>query len=167
MLRPAGLPWDKENPQHPSLRRGRHRDSDALVGLVQAVIPEHQRSLLELRLSDYRLSWERTFDQFLEGRRETWWVIEEEGVICAAIRVLREHWGGRPDRLEVLVLPEHGGRFEDVLVQRAVASLRGAPGNMVEVLLPNPADSLVRALGMAGFQELRVLLQMRRDLNRF
>lgn len=162
MLRPAGLPWDKGIPQHPSLRRGRYRDSEALVGLMQAVIPEHQRPLLELRLADYRLSWGRTFDQFLEGRREVWWVIEERGAICAAVRIVRERWR-RPDRLEVLVLPEYRGRFENVLVQRAITSLRGAPRNAVEVLLPNPDDSLVTALLAVGFHKLRVLIQMRRD----
>ena len=163
MLRPAGLPWDGKIPRHPSLRRGRRGDSEALVDLVQAVIPEYQRPLIELRLADYRLSWERVLDHFLEGRREFWWVIEEKGTVCAAVRVLRER-RGRPDRLEFLVSPECGGRFEDVLVGRAISSLRGAPKKMAEVLLPNPGDSLVTALRMTGFRELRVLIQMRRDL---
>jgi hypothetical protein len=165
MLRPSGSPWEQGILRHPSLplRRGRHLDSEALVGLVQAIIPEYQRPLLELRLADYRLSWGRTFDQFLEGRRELWWVIEERGAVCAAVRVVRERWG-RPDRLEVLVLPEHHGRFENVLVQRAMASLRGAPRNVVEVLVPNPDDSLVAALRAVGFHKLRVLIQMQRNL---
>ena len=163
MLRPAGLPWNGEIPRCPSLRRGRHRDSEALVNLMQAVIPEYQRPLLELRLMDYRLSWERTLDHFLEGRREVWWVIEEQGAVCAAVRVLRER-GGRPDRLEFLISSECGDRFEDILVRRAVSSLPGAPEKMIEVLLPNPGDALVTALRKAGFQELRMLIQMRRDL---
>ena len=163
LLRPIGLPWEKGILRHPSLRRGRHRDSEALVGLVQAVIPEHQRPLLELRLADYRLSWGRTFDQFLEGRREVWWVVEVGDLVCAAVRVVRERFG-RPDRLEVLVLPEHRGRFENVLVQQAMASLHGAPRNLVEVLVPNPDDALVAALKTEGFRVLRVLIQMQRNL---
>jgi ribosomal protein S18 acetylase RimI-like enzyme len=163
MLRPAGLPWNGKVPRCSSLRRGRHRDSGALIDLMQAVIPEYQRPLLELRLADYRLSWERALDHFLEGRREVWWVIEEKETVCAAVRVLRE-CRGRPDRLEFLVSPEYGGRFEDVLVSRAISSLRGAPKKVVEVLLPNPSDSLVTALRMVGFRELRVLIQMRRGL---
>ena len=163
LLRPAGSSWNGEIPRCPSLRRGRHGDSEALIDLVRAVIPEYQRPLLELRLVDYRLSWERALDHFLEGRREVWWVIEEKGAVCAAVRVLRER-RGRPDRLEFLVSPEYGGRFEDVLVWRAISSLRGAPKKMIEVLLPNPDDSLVEALKIAGFRKLRVLIQMRRDL---
>jgi ribosomal protein S18 acetylase RimI-like enzyme len=163
MLRLAGLPWDGRVQPHPSLRRGRRRDSAALVDLVHAVVPEAQRPLLELRLEDYQLGWRRALNQFLEGRREVWWVIEEKGVVCAAVRVLCER-GGRPDRLEVLVLPEHSGRFEDVLVKQAMVSLHGAPKNMVEVLLPSSTDSLVAALERDGFQTLRVLVQMRLDL---
>jgi ribosomal protein S18 acetylase RimI-like enzyme len=163
MLRLAGMPYDGKLPQYPSLRRGRGRDSLALIDLVRAVIPERQRPLLELRLENYRPGWERTLDQFLEGRREVWWVIENGGVICAAVRVLRER-GRLPDRLEVLVSPERSGFVEDVLVQQALASLRGASKKAVEVLLPNATDALVAVLDAAGFQKLRVLVQMRLDL---
>jgi ribosomal protein S18 acetylase RimI-like enzyme len=163
MLRPMGLPWDGVSPHHPALRRGRSRDSSTLVSLLHAVVPEHLRPLLELRLRDYQPNWERALDQLLEGRRETWWVIEDGGEICAAARVLRER-GRYPDRLEVLVSPEHTGRFENVLLLQAVASLRGAPKKSVEILLPNATDSLVAGLRAAGFEELRVLLQMRLDL---
>lgn len=163
MLRPAGLPWDGVSPHHPALRRGRSRDSSALVDLLRAVVPEHLRPLLELRLQDYQPNWGRALDQFLEGRRETWWVIEDGGTVCAAVRVLRER-RGYPDRLEVLVLPERSGCFENVLLQQALASLRGAPKKAVEVLLPNATDSLVTGLKAAGFEELRVLVQMRLDL---
>jgi ribosomal protein S18 acetylase RimI-like enzyme len=164
MLRPAGLPWDGVSPRHPALRRGRSRDSSALVDLLRAVVPEHLRSLMELRLRDYQPSWGRVLDQFLEGRREMWWVIEDGGAICAAARVLRER-GRYPDRLEMLVLPEHAGRFENVLLRRAIASLRGAPKKAVEILLPNATDSLVKVLQAAGFEELRVLVQMRLDVD--
>jgi ribosomal protein S18 acetylase RimI-like enzyme len=164
MLRLAGLPWNGVSPHHPALRRGRGRDGSALVDLLRAVVPERLRLLLELRLQDYQPSWQRALDQLLEGRRETWWVVEESGVICAAARVLREH-GRYPDRLEVLVLPEHAGRFEDVLVRQAVASLRGAPKKAIEILLPNPSDCLVAGLRTAGFEDLRVLVQMRLDFD--
>lgn len=163
MLRPAGLPWNGMSPHHPSLRHGRGRDSSALIDLLRAVVPENLRPLLELRLRDYQPNWERALDQFLEGRREMWWVVEDSGAICAAARVLRER-GRYPHRLEVLVSPEHTGRFESVLLQQAVASLRGAPKKAVEILLPNATESLVAELQAAGFKELRVLVQMRLDL---
>jgi len=163
MLRPAGLPWAGNPSPHASLRRGRSRDSMALIELVRAIVPEPQRPLLELRRKDYQPGWERAFDRWLEGRREVWWVVEESGTICGAVRALRER-GCRPDRLEVLVAPEHSGRFEAILVRYGVASLRGAPQKVVETVLPSPTKPLITALEAAGFQELRVLVQMRLDL---
>jgi ribosomal protein S18 acetylase RimI-like enzyme len=164
MLRPAGLPWNGNSSLHPALRCGRSRDGAALVDLVQAVIPDHQRPLLELRLKDYQPNWERTLDHFFEGRRETWWVIEEGDQVRAAVRSVRER-GKHPDRLEVLISPDSVGRFEDVLVRRAVSGLQGGSRKPIEVLLPNATDSLVAALGAADFQKLRVLVQMRLDLS--
>ena len=163
VLRPAGLPWVGNPPTHPSLRRGCSRDSASLIELVHAVVFEPQRPLLELREEDYKPGWGRALDCWLEGRREVWWVVEENGVVSGAVRVLRER-GRRPDQLEVLVEPGRSGHLETVLVQHGVASLRGAPGKMVEIVLPSPAEPLVTALEMAGFQKLRVLVQMRLDL---
>lgn len=165
MLRPAGLPWAGDSPLHSSLRRGHSRDSAALIELVRAIVPEPLRPLLELPQKDYRPGWERTLDCWLEGRREVWWVIEEGGAVQGAVRALRER-GRRPDRLEVLVAPDHGGRFEAVLVQQGMAGLRGASRKVVETVLPSPAEPLVAALEAAGFQKLRVLVQMRLNLAR-
>jgi len=161
MLRPAGLPWTGNPPSHPSLRRGCSRDSAALIELVCAVAPAPQRPLLELRKEDYRPSWGRALDRWLEGRREAWWVVEEDGVIRGAVRTLHER-GRRPDRMEVLMSP--GVHLETLLVQRGVAGLRTAHKKMIETILPNPGESLVAALEAVGFQKLRVLVQMRLDL---
>lgn len=165
MLRPAGLPWAGDPPSHPSLRRGHGQDRAALIGLARAVVPEPQRLCLGLRKEDYSPGWGRVFDHWLEGRREFWWVIEEDGKLCGAVRALRVH-GRRPDRLEMLVAAEHSGRLETTLVQQGMTSLRGAPRKTVETILPNSTEALVTALEGAGFQELCVLVQMRLDLAR-
>lgn len=163
-LRPAGLPWSGKPPLHPSLRRGRSRDSAALIELVHAIVPEPQRPLLELRRKDYQPGWERALDRWLEGRREVWWVVEEGGAVRGAVRALRER-GRRPDWLEVLIVPEHSGRFEATLVRQGVANLRGAPKKAVETVLPRPTEPLIAALEAAGFQKLRVMMQMLLELN--
>jgi ribosomal protein S18 acetylase RimI-like enzyme len=165
MLRPAGLSWDGMTSPHPGLRRGQSHDSAALVELVQAVVPASQRPLLELRIEDYRPGWERTLSQWLEGRREAWWVIEEIGVVCGAVRALRQR-GRRPNRLEVLVGPGRSGRFENTLVQRGMASLGGGGRKVVEAALSAPPESLIAAMEAAGFRRLHVLIQMRLDLGR-
>jgi hypothetical protein len=99
----------------------------------------------------------------LEGRREVWWVIEDSGTLCGAVRVLQER-SRYPDRLEVLVAPGYGGRLEVVLVQQGMASLRGVPRKMIMTVLPCAAEPLVVALEAARFQKSRVLVQMRLDL---
>jgi hypothetical protein len=121
--------------------------------------------LLELRVEDYKPGWERTLNQWLEGRREVWWVIEESSRICGAVRALHQR-GRRPNRLEILIVPDHSGRFEKVLVQRGLASLGGSGRKMIEVALPASSESLMATMEAAGFQRLRVLVQMRLDLVR-
>jgi len=163
MLRPAALPWTGRPLLHPSLRRGRSRDSTGLFELVRAVVPELQRPLLELPRGAYGPGWGRALDPWPWGRREVWWVLEETGVIYGAVRALRKR-GRRPDQIEVLVAPEHSGHLEAVLVQQGIASLRGARRKMVKTVLPSPTEPLIMALEAAGFQKSRVLVQMRLDL---
>lgn len=163
LLRPAGLPQAGEPPSHPWLRRGRSGDSAVLLSLARANASDTQRPLLELRKENYQPGWEQALDHWFEGRREAWWVIEQSGVIHGAVRALHEA-GRRPDRLEVLVSPEHAGRFEAVLVQRGIAGLREAHRKMVETLVPRPTQPLLAAFEAAGFRKLRLLAQMRLDL---
>jgi GNAT superfamily N-acetyltransferase len=163
MLRPAGIPWTGDRLPHPGLRQGYRSDGAALVELARAVTPPSQRPFLELQREDYQLGWERTLNHWLEGRREVWWVVEDGGALCGAVRALHKR-GRCPDRLEVLVASEYDGRLETVLVQQGVASLPDASRKMIGIALPDPAESLVAALGAAGFGTERVLVQMRLDL---
>jgi GNAT superfamily N-acetyltransferase len=163
MLRPASPLQLDEPPSHAGLRKGRGRDSAALFSLVCAMVPEPQRSLLEIRSGDYRPDWQRALDLWFERRREAWWVVEEGEDIRGAVRVVCER-KRRPDRLEVLVSPGREGRFERVLVHRAMFNLRGLHRRMVEIQIPGPSSSLVTVLESLGFRELRVLVQMQRTM---
>jgi ribosomal protein S18 acetylase RimI-like enzyme len=163
MVRPAGMPWTSTPIHSATLRGGSFHDGPALVELVRRMIPTQQRALLELRKADYQPGWEQTLNHWLEGRREVWWVDEERGVLRGAVRVLFER-GRRPNRLEILVAPEHSGRVEAVLVRQGLASLHGASRKMVNTVLPSPTQALVAALEAAGFQRSRTLVQMRLDL---
>lgn len=163
MLRSAGNPWAGDPPPYPGLRRGRSYDSTALIELARTIIPAPQRPLLGLRKEDYRPGWERTLNNWFEGQREVWWVIEDNDTLCGAVRVLHER-GRRPDRMEVLVASGHSGHLETVLVQQGIASLRGASKKSVGIVLPDLSGSLVTVLEAAGFQKLRVLVQMRLDM---
>ena len=163
MLRPAGLPRERFGPQVDSLRRARSRDADALVRLMLSVIPAEQRPLLEMREPDYRPSNDRVLDHWLRGEREVWWVVDDGDEVCAASRAVRTS-GRFPNRLEILVKDQRAGLFEPALVRQGVDSLRGSPKKAIEAQVPLPADSTVAALEGAGFEKLRVLIQMKRSL---
>lgn len=152
-------------PAEIDLRRARHQDQEALYALLALTIPAPQRTVLELTPQNYRISWERTLDCWLEGRREAWWVAEHEGQLAGAVRASRER-GRRPHRLEVLTHPTWEGRIEPLLVRRGLASLRGPRHRVVEISIPAPAGALEQALRDAQFEPFRVLVQMRRPMAR-
>lgn len=165
MLRPAGSLHSKTLLSQSSLRPGRSCDSAALVDLLYAVVPDLQRSLLELREDDYKLGWEYVLGRWFEGRREKWWIVGEDGTLCGAVRALRNR-GRRPDRLEVLIAPEHSGRFETTLIYRGLVGLRTAHRKMVEIMLATPTAPLLSALKGVDFRESRALVQMKLGLTR-
>jgi len=164
MLRPAGLPWAETPSLYHLLRRGRGTDTAAVVRLLHATVSESQRQMLELRREDYSPGWEHALAHWLTGRHETWWMCEEGGEISGAVRTLRE-LKRRPARLEVLVKPESSGRLETVLLQHGLSSLRGASKRMICTVFPYPNEALMAALEAAGFEKLRVLVQMRLGLS--
>jgi GNAT superfamily N-acetyltransferase len=163
MLRPAGILWEGRSSSPEVVRRGRGRDGDALVELMHDVVPEEHRPLLEVVESDYRPGWERTLGQWLRGEREAWWVVEADERICGAVRAVRRV-GRFPNQLEILVKPGEGDP-ELVLVKHGLESLNGSPNKPVEVSLPAATDPLIAALEDEGFQEVRVLVQMKRSLS--
>ncbi len=159
------------SPAHSTrMRRGRRRDGDALVRLMKAVIPAEQRPLLEVQETDYRPGWSRRVEHWLRCEDEVWWVVEgrdETGLdeIRGAVRAVHKR-GTFPNQVEILVRPGNDVHFEADLVRRGVSSLRGSPNKPIETSLPEATDTSVAALKEAGFQELRVLIQMKRSLGR-
>ncbi len=161
LLRPPGPPPPPEG----RLRRARPGDGPALFTLVQAVVPEPQRSLLELTRDEYRLDFERMLDLLLYGRREHWWIAEEGGQVRGAVRLLYNWYGDRPARLEVLVAPAQRGRWERALVRRGLGARPSvAQRRMLVTEVPAPSEPLLAALREVGFREQRRLVQMRLDL---
>lgn len=147
------------------MRRGRSADGDELVELMESVIPEEQRPLVEVAAADYRPSWERRLDHWLRCEDEVWWVTEEGAGISGAVRAVRKR-GQFPHRLELLVRPGHGEEVASALVRRGLCALGGSPRKAVETSVPNSNQRVVEALEGQGFRELRVLIQMKRDLKR-
>jgi len=146
------------------MRRGCQDDGDALVRLMKDTIPREQRPLLEVQPADYRPSWRRRVEHWLRAEDEIWWVIPGGEGIIGAVRTVRKR-GAFPHRMEVLVQPESDPGFEGALVRQGLVSL-GSSSKPVEVALPGAREPLLAALKRAGFEELRVLIQMKRSLGR-
>jgi ribosomal protein S18 acetylase RimI-like enzyme len=162
MLRSAGLRWERRTASADVVRRGKGRDGDALVKLMQAVIPEAQRPLLEVQETEYRPGWGRALEHWLRGQREVWWVVDADDALRGAVRAVRKV-GRFPNQLEILVKSD-GRRVESALVNQGLASLDGSPRKPVEISLAAPTDRLVAALRDADFHETYVLVQMKRQL---
>lgn len=159
MLRPAGIPWTASRSLPGPVRRGGSSDSDALVGLMLAAVPREHRPLLEVDEIDYRPSGTRAVEHWLRGEREVWWVTDGGGGICGAARIVRKP-GRFPNRLEILVRPEHEGQFEATLVRQSIDTLKGSTRKPIEIQAPMPCVHLTTALEAEGFETLRVLIQM-------
>ena len=165
LLRASALGKVGHPPRPDLMRRGRQNDGDALVRLMKTTIPPEQRPLLEVQAADYRPSWRRRVEHWLRCEDEIWWIIPGGEGIAGAVRTVRKR-GAFPNRMEVLVQPESGSRFEGALVRQGIASLGGPARKPIEISLPEATDSLLAALKEAGFEELRVLIQMKRSLGR-
>lgn len=167
MIRPARVPCTQRQ-QAPSAftwRRGGGQDSQTLFELARATTPAPIQSLLELRRANYEAGLERTIDVLMAGKHEVWWIAEEEGRVCGAVRTLRDR-PRFPDRLEVLVRARYVGRLGAALVARGLASLQRSRSKIVEAVLPNHVEPLAVAMEEAGFRRSHALIQMRLILPR-
>lgn len=162
LLRPAGRLREGRPPSIDAVRRGKSGDGDALVDLMRAVVPQEHRPLLEVQESDYQPGWIRTLELWLRGVREVWWVVEGDEGLRGAIRAVGKA-GRFPNRLEILAKSD-GDPFEVPLVRHGLASLDGSLQKPVEASLAAPTDRVVSALEGEGFQEMHVLVQMKRRL---
>lgn len=163
LLRPRGVEWVPEARGPNTVRRGQRRDGEALMRLVEAVIPAKQRPLLEIHESEYRPSWKRRVAHWLRGEDEIWWVCPSEAELWGATRVVQKR-GAFPNCMEVLVREKEDLRLAIQLVRQGISSLRGSGRKAIESRVPENASSLTPALKQQGFEELRILIHMERIL---
>ena len=147
---------------HAAMRRGGRRDADALVRLMKRVIPEEQRPLLEATADDYRPGWARRIDHWLRCEDEVWWVVPGDDQLRGAVRAAKRA-GGLPHRLEALVTPSATQGLATALVRRGLSTFAGSE-RLIASAVPDSEDSVLAALRGEGFREVRVLIQMKREL---
>jgi len=147
---------------HAVMRRGGRQDADALVRLVEQVIPEEQRPLLETMADDYRPGWARRIDHWLRCEDEVWWVVPGDDQLRGAVRAVKRA-SGLPCRLEALLTPSAKEGLATALVRRGLSTFAGSE-RLIASAVPDSEDSVLAALRGEGFREVRVLIQMKRDL---
>lgn len=145
------------------LRRAGSLDAQRIFSLAQTSIAESLRWAEPLRRDDFWIGFDRSLGNWLAGRREAWWVIESSHGIAGASRIEVPR---PPDdgRLQVWVAPAHQGRYEERLVQAALASISPEERRPLIVSVPAMHPAACAALEAAGFQILRRLTHMRLDV---
>jgi ribosomal protein S18 acetylase RimI-like enzyme len=142
------------------LHRARAIEGGELLRLARRFIPPAQQAFFELRRENYRVGLGRWLECLLQGQREVWLVVREDGTLAGAVRALSEP-RGRPHRLEVLTQPNEDRRLGLRLARRGLASLRGASRRTVETTVPASSDVLIGALDTVGFRTSHTLVLMR------
>jgi len=165
MVRPADLPWpvDALRPPGPTVRRARAGDGAALYRLAQEGLTRPHREVLEVRPSAYRTDWEARLAAWLEGCREDWWVVSEQGQVVGAVG-LRSRRTARYHRVEVLCRVERQEDLGPRLVRAGVTILSRRRCWETVTVLPGPRQALESAFAALGFRRLRRLVQMRRTI---
>ena len=158
LVRPEGLPWPDYAAPRLQWRPSRQKDSLAWDRLARAVYGRRQQWVLEVRPGMYASGgFERWFNLWISGQRESAWLQEDEEVrLAVRMKTDRRYhfhlW-------DLLVHPD----VEDSLAQEVVAKAldvmrRSRPWPVVILVADQPA--VLEALYGAGLVLHRDLIQM-------
>ena len=150
-------------PGEEHMRRGAARDGERLYQLAQVAIPEELRWAEPLRRDDFLIGWDRSFANWLTGRRDAWWVIESGAGMPGAAHIVLPP-APREGRLWVGVAPGHQGQFEERLVRAALFSVENDARSAIFTSAPAAQVAVRAALEAAGFEVYRRLTHMRLKL---
>jgi ribosomal protein S18 acetylase RimI-like enzyme len=141
------------------LRRARASEADRIYSLAQSATPESLRWTEPLRRDDFWMGFDRDLNNWLMGRRETWWVIDSGSGLVGAVHAEAVR---PPDdgRLGVWVAPGWHGQYEDALVRTALAALGDAANRPTIAGVPATSAAAISVLESVGFEMLRRLTHM-------
>lgn len=165
LARPAVRPWPAAPSAPRALRRAGSADSEALYRLAQEGLSLSHRDILEIRPAAYQAGWEARVNAWLEGRREDWWMLEEEGRPVGALRI-SSHRSARWHEMEILVGPERLEPLGSLLVEAGLGVLSRRRPWETTTVLAGARKALEPMLAAAGFRPMRRLVQMRLALGR-
>jgi ribosomal protein S18 acetylase RimI-like enzyme len=157
--RPRGL----AQPSLP-LRKRRPDDWQALYDLGRAATPARAQEVRPIPLHHYRMGMDLRFarwlDDLLGRRRSDDCVLEENGQITALLQ-LTGQYRQAAHRLLITVHPESRGTVEDDLLAAGLYRLNRLPAREIASTVSLSHPEARRAFLKAGFQDVRLLDQMR------
>jgi len=156
-----------ESSLRPSLRRRGYDEWPQEYHLAQEALPSAAQRMRPLDPSSFRVAWDerifRLLRNWLGSVREHRLAVEEEGTLGATLTVWAGRW--RPyHRLEIMVHPDYRGRWEEGLVDQALAILCRYPPHPAYIEVYAAHEDLARALKERGFVTDRELVQMELEL---
>ena len=118
---------------------------------------------LVIQAMEHHWLWDGLED-WLQGRSRHSWAVLAEGEYRGLVSVLGVLRHG-PHRLDLVVDPRWSGRFETTLIDLALHSLARLEPFEVECEIDARRDSVLEALGAAGFRTVRTLDRLACDLD--
>ena len=158
LLRPADIPWPNFDSPTKSWRASKPNDRLLWADLANAIYPEAQRHVLEVRPSQYNFGgFERKLNLWLGGERESAWLCgEERAQLALRVKTDTRH---KFHSWDVLVHPDTGETGAYAIVGKALRAMRRfRPWPTITF---TPIDTpLAETLFDVGFQLHRTLVQM-------
>lgn len=137
--------------------------------LARLVTPSPLQWIRPVRADSYQLGWWTRLGQqvahAVKRQRVYRLVALKEERLVAMMTVTAALQQGA-HHLEILVHPEHRGQVESALVSRALHMLSAVPSKPVRATVFSDHNAALTALHDSGFEEVRTLLTLRKDLNR-
>lgn len=162
LLRPADVPWPDFDGLTQTWRASKPNDRLLWADLANAIYPEQQRRVLEVRPSQYNFGgFERRLGLWLSGERERAWLCgEERAQLALRVKTDMRH---RFHFWDVLVHPQIGEIGARAIIGKALQAMRQYRPWSVITFAPEGVP-LVKMLYGVGFRLHRTLVQMVLDL---
>jgi GNAT superfamily N-acetyltransferase len=147
-----------------TLRRRRPDDWKALYNLTRAATAARAQEVRPIPVHHYRMGIDLRIARWLDGllhlRQSDDWVLEKNAQITALLQ-LTGQYRQAAHRLRITVHPESRGTVEDDLLAAGLHWLNRLPAREIASTVSLSHPEARRAFHKAGFQDVRLLDQMR------
>jgi ribosomal protein S18 acetylase RimI-like enzyme len=143
------------------VRRPHVSEQGQVYALAHSATPEGLRWAEPLRESEFVFGWERRFDLWMAGRRESWWVVESGSRLVGVAEAETYHHPSEEGRLRMWVA---GSSDCHHLLLDAALSKRDVASRPMLVVHPAADADALSTFGRYGFRPVRTLAHMKLNL---